>query len=121
MVEVLVDRHKHACTRTYILTHKFPCTHVRAAGEGDGKGPGEGVAGAGGATEQADEPREAEDEDEDEGDDTQGEDQDDAYRAAREVIESELGSALRQRDLDDQVAGSSLVDEERLLQQCGYL
>ena len=101
--------------------HKHTHLSAEGGGRGDGRGPEEGTGGANGATETADEPQEADGEDDEEDEDTQGAEEDDAYLAAREVIESELGSTLRQRDLDDQVAGSSLVDEEQLLKQCGYL
>eukprot|EP00927_Polykrikos_kofoidii_P043827 TRINITY_DN37922_c0_g1_i1.p1 TRINITY_DN37922_c0_g1~~TRINITY_DN37922_c0_g1_i1.p1 ORF type:complete len:720 (-),score=166.96 TRINITY_DN37922_c0_g1_i1:166-2325(-) len=37
--------------------------------------------------------------------------------AAREVVERELGRCLRRGDLDDEVAGATLEDEETLLQQ----
>mmetsp|Transcript_102556 Transcript_102556/g.290040 ORF Transcript_102556/g.290040 Transcript_102556/m.290040 type:complete len:632 (+) Transcript_102556:57-1952(+) len=42
-----------------------------------------------------------------------------AYEEARELIEHELGGALRRTDLDEEVAGASLDEEELLLQQFG--
>merc|ERR1711994_1082551 len=45
---------------------------------------------------------------------------DSAYEEAREVIERELGGSLRRNDLDDELAGTTLEEEELLLKQCGY-
>lgn len=42
------------------------------------------------------------------------------YNEARNLIEAELGSALRRRDLEDEVAGSSLHHEVFILSQFGY-
>lgn len=46
-------------------------------------------------------------------------DDDRAYQEARELIERELGDSLRRSDIDEDVAGASLVEEEQLLQQFG--
>ena len=43
-----------------------------------------------------------------------------AYDEARDTIERELGQSLRRSDLDDDIAGSELHDEEALLCNVGY-
>ena len=43
-----------------------------------------------------------------------------AYDEARDTIEREMGQSLRRSDLDDDIAGQELHDEEALLRNVGY-